>query len=192
MDQYNKMPPTVQEVFDSLVGDKMLFGSRSMAARWASETFNPAVKIGCIIAADTDWDIAAEFNAENIVALRNAGFTSREGDELYAKDDLTQIIFSKNIVGLDPGDIFAQIVPIHVILRKRNSFFMTVWDNIDAEYYYNHLWKRGPKFTNTRYKGHRDLVKKEIRDAMNQLYASAEFNEFSGNSVKAHIYDLHS
>ena len=191
MDQYNKMPPAVQEVFDSLVGDKMLFGSRSMASRWASETFNPASNIGCVITVDTDWDIAAEFNAENIVALRNAGFVSRKGDELYAKDNLTQIIFTKNIVD-GYGDIFDQIVPIHVILRKRNSFFMTVWDNIDAEYYYNHLWKRGPKFTNTRYLGQFDKMKKEIRDAMNQLYASAEFNEFSGNPVKAHIYDLHS
>jgi hypothetical protein len=181
MDQYNKMPPAVQEVFDSLVGDRMLFGSRSMASRWASETFNPASKIGCMITVDTDWDIAAEFNKENIVALHNAGFASRNGDELYAKDNLTQVIFTKNIA-VGSGDIFDQIVPIHVILRKNNSFFMTVWDNIDAEYYYNYLWKRGPKFykfLTKRYMHHRDAVKKEIRDAMNQLYASAEFNELS-------------
>ena len=191
MDQYNKMQPAVQEVFDSLVGDRMLFGSRSMAARWASETFNPASKIGCMITVDTDWDIAAEFNKENVIALRNDGFVSREGDELYAKDNLTQVISTKHIAD-GSGDIFDQIVPIHVILRKNNSFFMTVWDNIDAEYYYNHLWKRGPKFTNTRYRGHNDKIKKEIRDAMNQLYASAEFNEFSDNKGKAHHFDLHS
>lgn len=172
MDQYNKMPPAVQEVFDSLVGDKMLFGSRSMASRWATDTFNPAVKIGCKIDDETDYDIAAEFNAENIAALRSAGFTSRDGNELYAKDDLTKVIFTKQIPS-GVGDIFEQIVSVHVILRKNNSFFMAVWDDIDPQYYYEHLWKRGPKYSLRKY--NKDKIRKEIRDAMNQLYDSKKF-----------------
>jgi hypothetical protein len=185
MDQYNKMPPAVQEVFDSLVGDKMLFGSRSMAARWASETFNPAVKIGCRIDSETDYDIAAEFNAENVTALRNAGFNSKMNNELYAADHLTQAISAKVIASsTDPLNLFAYNMTVHVVLRKQNTFFMTVWDNIDAEYYYNYLWKRGPKFATDRYrKQNSDMVKKEIRDAMNQLYASAEFNDFGDNKL---------
>ena len=180
MDQYNKMPPAVQEVFDSLVGDKMLFGSRSMASRWATDNFNPAVKIGCKIDDGTDWDIAAEFNADNVVILRKAGFTSKNSDELYAKDDLTQTIFTRIIFS---DDIMESTTTIHIILRKNNSFFMSVWDNIDAKYYYEHLWKRGPKFANTRYRGHKDKIKNEIRDAMNQLYASAGFNMQSNNQL---------
>jgi hypothetical protein len=180
MDQYNKMPPAVQEVFDSLVGDKMLFGSRSMASRWATDGFNPAVKIGCKIDDETDYDIAAEFNADNVVILRKAGFKSRDGDELYAKDDLTQTIFTRTILS---DDIMESTTTIHIILRKNNSFFMSVWDNIDPKYYYEHLWKRGPKYTNTRYRSHNDKIKKEIRDAMNQLYASAGFNMQSNNKL---------
>lgn len=181
MDQYNKMPPAVQEVFDSLVGDKMLFGSRSMASRWATDGFNPAVKIGCKIDDETDWDIAAEFNADNVVILRKAGFKSKDGDELYAKDDLTQTIFTRTILSDLSDDIMEDTITIHIVLRKQNSFFMSVWDNIDPKYYYEHLWKRGPKYTNTRYRSHKDKIKKEIRDAMNQLYSSAWFNMQSNN-----------
>ena len=181
MDQYNKMPPAVQEVFDSLVGDKMLFGSRSMASRWATDGFNPAVKIGCKIDDETDYDIAAEFNADNCRILLQAGFKSRDGDELYAKDDLTQMIFTRTILS---DDIMESTTTIHIVLRKQNSFFMSVWDNIDPKYYYEHLWKRGPRFANNRhYLTHKDKIKKEIRDAMNQLYASAGFNMQSNNKL---------
>jgi hypothetical protein len=182
MDQYNKMPPAVQQVFDSLVGDKMLFGSRSMASRWATDTFNPAIQIGSKITPSTDYDIAAEFNEDNCRILTQAGFKSKEGDALYSKDDLTQMIFTADM-GDGTDVIFEQNVTIHIVLRKQNSFFMTVWDSIEAEYYYNHLWKRGPRYTNSRYRKQSDRIKTEIRDIMNQLYSSADFNMQSNNKL---------
>lgn len=182
MDQYNKMPPAVQEVFDSLVGDKMLFGSRSMASRWATDTFNPAEKIGKEIHASTDYDIAAEFNQKNIDFLESIGFHG--ADHLYLKDDLTQEIFKKTIVAT--GGPFGQMVEVQVIMRKQNSLFMSVWENISAEYYYEYLWKRGPRFKRMR----APAIRKEIREAMNQLYSSMQFNMQDDTAVKVQFGDL--
>lgn len=169
--QYNVMPAEVQQVFDSLVGDKILFGSRSMAARPATERWNPAYYIGSLITVDTDWDIAAEFNQENIDILQRLGFEGT--DKLYVKDDLTYEIFKKYIVV--PGPKAKHEVSIEVILRMHNTFFMNVWDNISAEYYYNNLWKRGPGFPK-RYT--KDNIKNDIRCKMNKLYLVAGYKNF--------------
>jgi hypothetical protein len=167
MDEFNKMPDSVREVFDALKGDKMLFGSRSMASRWVTDTFNPAIMIGNKISVTTDWDIAAEFTDENIKILEKMGFVGTTN--LYHPDDLTQEIYC-NRVKVPAGSGMPHLVEVQVILRNNNRLFMDVWESVTPEFFYNNLWKRGPKYIRMK----KDSAKSMIQQTMNQLYASKE------------------
>jgi hypothetical protein len=62
------MPP--KELFDDimLLDASFLFGSRSMAARSATESFDPSAAIGSRITEGTDWDFSAH-GAKQITML---------------------------------------------------------------------------------------------------------------------------
>lgn len=172
MTEPNYMPDAVREVFDSLKGDRTLFGSRSMAARPATSTFDPAEKIAKSIYANTDYDISAEFTQENIDILQSMGFTGvNDIDKLYVRDDLTRDIFKKMVSYSSESKFFSNVIEVQVILRVNNTLFMDVWDRITPEFYYNNLWKRGPGVK--RHRKGTTAMKEYIKDTMNRFYKSS-------------------
>jgi hypothetical protein len=136
------------------VGQAKLFGSRSMAARPATDSFNPSVSIGNRINISTDWDFSQEYSIEAHNYLASAGY--RYCTRAVYFDDLTVGVYSKLI---DTNNV-------HFVLHKKENLFRWVWDSISTEFYYKYLWKRSDLYLFES----SDKVKITIRDTMNQLY----------------------
>ena len=150
------------------VGYPRLFGSRSMASRPVKENFDPAAVIGSQITDNTDWDFSQQYSEEADHYLQSAGFTVHRAEHIapYA-DDLTEAVYIKGYIGSD-GLLSTHCV--NIVLHNDETLFRQVWDSIDAEFYYMHLWKRSPY-----YAGIDDMceIKMSIKTVMNQLYTTA-------------------
>ena len=146
-----------------------LSGSRSMAQRPDQESFSPVIMIGSQITEDTDWDFAAPHNESNHNALLSVGFTYFAPETLDYRDDLTVGIYEKTYhPKFDMSNPLAYTSPprAQVSLRSDYALFKQVWDSIDPQFYYNHLWKRSPNYDLCE----RSEVKNTIRDILNQLF----------------------
>jgi hypothetical protein len=154
------LPDTITKDFKHL-DTYMLFGSRSMARKTATETFDPEVMIGARINRFTDWDFSAPANSANYGALTAAGYAYYPRNCLSYADNLTQCIFSKE---------YSEGHRVHVVLRKDYALFRQVWYSIDAQFYYTYLWKRSPYYDDYEIAD----KKQAICAVMNQLYATAQ------------------
>ena len=159
------------------LGYPRLFGSRSMAIRPAKEGFVPAIMIGSQINNTTDWDFSSQYTEEAHHYLVAAGFTHYTAESIspYA-DDLTAGVYIKEYVPSfdwkNPKTYsINEVAKVNIVLHIDEPLFRCVWDSIDAEFYYQYLWKRGPRFDYLDY----DLceVKMRIKTVMNQLYSTA-------------------
>lgn len=152
----------------------MLFGSRSMASRPVVKGFDPAIMIGSQITTSTDWDFSASYSKENHDSLIKAGFTFFEASMLSYKDDLTTGVYIKeykpkfnmrNLVAYCSDDVPV----VNVVLRNDYALFSQVWNSIQPEFYYKHIWKRSPTYANQEL----GFTKETICDIMNQLFRTA-------------------
>jgi hypothetical protein len=149
-----------------------LFGSRSMAIRPATDSFDPAAHIHSRIRAITDWDFSGQYSNTLIKALRAKGF--EENDASHYFDNQTVAVFSKRYV--TPIDWSNPVISegdekVHVVLHSDETLFRRVWDCIYPEFYYNYLWKRSPKYE---YCDDIGQVNFNIKLIMNQLYEVAK------------------
>lgn len=148
-----------------------LFGSRAMASRPATESFDPSVVICSQITKETDWDFSQQYTVGTHRYLVSAGFQCFTAKELdgYA-DDLTQAVYIKQYVkdsSFLKLPLFDNIVTVNVVLHSDEALFRQVWGSINAEFYYTYLWKRSPSYD------HIDdtyEIKARIKSIMNQLY----------------------
>jgi hypothetical protein len=157
-----------------LLDASFLFGSRSMAARSATESFDPSAAIGSRITEGTDWDFSAPWSQANHDALITNGFAHWPSDQLSYRDDLTVSVYIKsyshkfdikNLILQELGEI----PTANVVLRNDFPLFVRTWNSIDPQFYHDYLWKRSPRFD------YQDLslTKSMIRDTMNQLFRTA-------------------
>lgn len=150
------------------LGYAKLFGSRSMANRSATTSFDPAVMIGSQITATTDWDYSQSYSEESHNYLTAAGFTCyRAEDMAHYADDLTVAVYVKEYLG---DDGFFPTHCVNVVLHSDEALFRQVWNSISPEFYYTHLWKRSPHYDGLDSTGE---IKLCIKQVMNQLYATA-------------------
>jgi len=159
-------PAKIREDIGSLY--PMLFGSRCMAMRAAVDGFDPALMIGAQITQHTDWDYSISYSDKHCEHLLSAGYTLYSGGQLspYA-DSLTQAVAIKEY--LDADSLFP-IHTVNVVLHSDEALFRQVWRSIDAEFYYQHLWKRSPYYDGLDDSGE---IKTTIKGIMNQLYSTA-------------------
>ncbi len=136
------------------VGYAKLFGSRSMAVRPSSASFDPAWSIGRKITNTTDWDFSQQYSEEAHNYLISVGYTHHDNADYM--DDLTVAVYSKSV------DDYR----VHFALHNNEELFRRVWDSISAEFYYKFLWKRSDLYAFEP----RLNVKKSIKEIMNQLY----------------------
>jgi hypothetical protein len=150
----------------------MSFGSRSMAARPAREGFDPAVMIGSQISDSTDWDFSAPYTQKNHEALISSGYAYCPAEQLGYRDELTEGVYIKTYphkFDMSNPVIYSGVPTANVVLRNDYSLFCQVWNSIDPEFYYKHVWKRSPRYDFQEM----SLTKETIRDIMNQLFRTA-------------------
>lgn len=150
----------------------MLFGSRSMASRPAVEGFDPAIMIGTQITDETDWDFSAPYTEKNHAALLEAGFVYWPPENLSYKDSLTTGVYIKTYIHKFDKDnpvIYSTAPVANVVLRNDYPLFCQVWESIDPEFYYKHIWKRSPTYDFQQL----SLTKETIRNIMNQMFRTA-------------------
>jgi hypothetical protein len=144
----------VPEVFKSdakELGDVYLFGSRSMAGR-STNLID--------ISPSTDWDFSAQHSEHAHYYLISAGYYYFTNN--YC-DDLTTGVYVKSFVDYS---ISTDIISINVVLHSDEQLFRHVWNLIEPDFYYNHLWKRSPSY---KYRENTE-VRINITEIMNQLY----------------------
>ena len=149
-----------------------LFGSRSMASRPAKENFDPAVMIGAQINGNTDWDFSAPYTQENHDILLNSGYIHWPAEQLGYRDELTEGVYIKTYPHeFDSSNpVIYDGVPIaNVVLRNDHALFCQVWNSIDPEFYYDHIWKRSPTYDHL----NMSFTKETIRNIMDQLFRTA-------------------
>lgn len=157
-----------------LLGVNMLFGSRSMASRPATENFVPSKMIGSRIDDSTDWDFSAPHNEKNHQVLISKGFSYWPKSDLSYRDDLTMGVYIKGYphkFDMKNPQIYSGHPVANVVLRNDYHIFRQVWESIDPEFYYQHLWKRGPRYEFSEMA----QTKTEIRNIMNQLFKTAGY-----------------
>lgn len=172
MNKVFHIAPEVMMTDISKLDNAMLFGSRSMASRPAKEGFDPAVMIGAQIDGDTDWDFSAPYSEKNHDALAAAGFAYWPPGALSYKDELTMGVYIKTYphkFDISNPVIYDSAPVVNVVLRNDYPLFVQTWDSIDPEFYYKHLWKRGPNYEFQE----RGLTKETIRNIMDQLFITA-------------------
>lgn len=135
-------------------GYAKLFGSRSMAVRPSSATFDPTWSIGRRITPTTDWDFSQQHSEEVHNYLVSAGYTHHDNADYF--DDLTVGVYAKSIDGYSA----------HFVLHNNEELFRRVWDSISAEFYHKFLWKRSDLYAFEQPL----IIKKRIKQIMNQLY----------------------
>jgi hypothetical protein len=138
----------------------MLFGSRSMARKAPTDTFDPAIIIGTQITHTTDWDFSAPANPDNHKALIAAGYAFCSREQLSYADDLTHSVYSKQ---------YSEGRLVHVVLRYDYALFRQVWYSIDPQFYFNYLWKRSPNYDDYEIADKKQV----ICTVMNQLFSTA-------------------
>lgn len=170
-----KIPNAVRQDIKEL-GNARLFGSRAMAAKPKSESFDPALMIGAQIDCTTDWDFSAQYSDDAHNYLISARYTYFSAKELqgYA-DNLTEGVYIKEFKpkttwSLDSIFSNADVYTVNVVLHSDEMLFRKTWDAIDAAFYYNYVWKRSAHYDHID-----DMLerKQHIRQIMNQLYAVA-------------------
>jgi hypothetical protein len=148
------------------------FGSRSMATRPAQEGFDPAVMIGSQIDDSTDWDFTAPYSEKNHEALISSGYAYWPPEALSYKDDLTTGVYIKSYMhkfDMSNPIIYSGVPTANVVLRNDYYIFRQVWESIDPEFYYKHIWKRSPRYDFQEMR----LTKEMIRDILNQMFRTA-------------------
>jgi hypothetical protein len=144
-----------------------------MASRPAVEGFDPAFMIGSQITDETDWDFSAPYSEKNHNTLIESGFMYWPPEDLSYKDSLTTGVYIKQYMhkfDKDNPKIFKTVPPVaNVVLRNDFHLFCRVWNSIDPQFYYNHIWKRSPNYEFQEL----GLTKNKIRDIMNQLFRTA-------------------
>lgn len=132
----------------------MLFGSREMAQRPKTKTFDPGESIGSLITDSTDWNWSGRWSQTTQSLLQSNGFTVVESNY---KDDLTVCILRREQVRMCKEKI-------DVVLHSDEVLFRLAWRRITPEFYYRWLWKSSPEWRGeSEFKG----------DFMNQLYQAA-------------------
>lgn len=154
----------------------MLYGSRSMAARIGQDGFDPAVMIGSQITPRTDYDFAAPDTPENHEILMRAGFNYWPEVQLNYKDSLTSAVYIKEYnPKYDPNKVqwvnMNEVPVVNVVLKNDFPLFRQVWNSIEPEFYYKHLWKRSPTYEFSE----NGLTKDKIRGIMDQLFRTARY-----------------
>jgi len=157
------------------LSEAILFGSRSMASRPVVDTFDPSYSIGAQITKTTDWDFSAQYSKENHDSLIASGFTYFSPEVLNYKDDLATGVYIKTYTKpFDMNNLTIEEMnsdPVaNVVLRSDHNLFCQVWNSIDAKFYYEFLWKRGPSY----FDEDLGLTKSIIRDILNQLFRTAK------------------
>lgn len=154
----------------------MLYGSRSIATRAARDGFDPSVMIGAQIFPGTDYDFAAPDTPENHEILTMAGFNYWSEVQLNYKDSLTSAVYIKKYnPKYDPNKIqwvnLNEVPVVNVVLKKDFPLFRQVWNSIEPEFYYKHLWKRSPTYDGQEL----GLTKDTIRGILDQMFKTAEY-----------------
>lgn len=78
---------------------------------------------------DTDYDFYATYSPEIEVCLLAEGFDYSPVNEYYLDSECVTILVKDNV---------------QVVLRHDVDFYTKVFENIDLEFYHNHLWKSSP------------------------------------------------
>lgn len=78
---------------------------------------------------DTDYDFYATYSPEIESLLLNEGFDYSVANEYYLDSECVSILVKDNV---------------QVVLRNNAQFYSQVFENIDLEFYHDHLWKSSP------------------------------------------------
>lgn len=157
----------------SKLDNAMMFGSRSMASRPAKEGFDPSVMIGAQITDSTDWDFSAPYTLENHTILLASGYIHWPAEQLGYRDELTEGVYIKTYphkFDVSNPVAYNGVPTANVVLRNDHALFCQVWNSIDPEFYYNHIWKRSPTYDYL----NMPFTKETIRNIMDQLFRTAK------------------
>jgi len=167
------IPDTIlKEIQPILKNEYVLFGSRSMASRPKTYSFDPQLMIGMRIDKTTDWDFSVPYSKKTSKALEALGYNKIEKEDLSYRDDLTEVIFTKKLFSDDPHDVF-NYEDINIVMRNDHETFVKTWNNITPEFYHNYIWKRSPRYYNMGQGDTKDL----IRVIMNLLFTINRNNQ---------------
>lgn len=111
-----------------------LGGSRRMEQRYnALYDFNQCISdppsFVIQTSVDTDYDFYATYSPELEAFLLNDGFDYSVANEYYLDTECVSILVKDNV---------------QVVLRTVAEFYNRVFENIDLEFYHDHLWKSSP------------------------------------------------
>ncbi|PHS22084.1 MAG: hypothetical protein COA84_12955, partial [Robiginitomaculum sp.] len=121
-----------------------LYGSRSMAMRPKTATFDPYESIGQNLRYNTDHDYSIQHSQATRDALLDDGFfcpkdNVKDGNIcIEEKNYLPDPTFHTLFIKIKDGQ------QVQVVTRKNIILFMKVWKSIDAEFWYNYIWKSSP------------------------------------------------
>ena len=157
-----KEEKTLQDNLNHLT-DWFITGSRAMSLK----------DDRVVIKKDTDIDIMAPYNEHNMQFIE-------EQADWYCKKEQTNIQFN-NVLQAEDDDYhfddttvaigkFNEVVvngksyEMQITLRTEYEMVKDIWANMDIDFYYYSLWKRGPILS------HSDYHREAIRANLNQLY----------------------
>lgn len=128
--------PTVHASFE----DYYLHGSRE--------------KIPLLCDKQTDWDVAVQDNDKNRTILYKLGF--KPMIEREYEDSETVMVYESTI----------DEKKVQISLRKDLNKYKFIWSHISVDFYFNFIWKKGPKY----------MGKEGVRDFFNLIYILLDKN----------------